>query len=119
MTRFDARTPADRRALYTEAIQAHRQRGSDHAVVAAGNTRLVLGEAIRFEVTGEERRALSELLSEYPVFKITQPATRRADESVVFVSAVTDAKHLADFLDDAFQRVYGLDPDYVGWVIEV
>jgi len=36
MTRFDARTPADRRSLVAEAIAAHRERGSAFCTVEAG-----------------------------------------------------------------------------------
>lgn len=119
MTRFDADAPADRRALYAEAVAAHRRRGGDRAVFAAGEDRLVLAEHLRLAVDDDEREALEALLAEFPVFKIAQPATRRAESGVVHVSAVTDPKHLADFLEATFRQVYGHDADYTGWVAAI
>lgn len=119
MSRFDADTPTDRRALYAEAVAASRRRGGERVVFAAGDDRLVLAEDLHFELDGEGRAALDELLGEFPVFKLAQPATRKADEGEVYVSAVTDAKHLADFVDEAFLRVYGHDDGYTGWVVEI
>lgn len=118
MTRFDAATPAERRALYAEAVAAHRKRGSGGAAFAAGEHRIDLTETgVRFELDDDRRASLEELLDEYPVFKIAQPATRKAPDGVVYVSAVTDAKHLGDFLDDAFRRVFDRPEDYEGWVV--
>lgn len=119
MTRFDADTPADRRALYAEATAAHRRRDGDRAVFEAGEDRIELDEHLRFSVDAREREALAALLEDFPVFKLAQPATRRTDEGVVVVSAVTDPKHLADFLEAAFRRVYGHDTDYTGWVTAI
>ncbi|MFB6171949.1 MAG: hypothetical protein ABEJ23_05400 [Haloarculaceae archaeon] len=120
MTRFDATTPADRRALYAEAVAAHRRRGSDGAAFVAGGRRLELtDDGVRFDLRGDERAALDDLLADYPVFKVAQPATRKAPDGVVYVSAVTDAKHLGDFLEDAFRRVLDRPEDYRGWVVAV
>jgi hypothetical protein len=119
VTRFDATTAGDRRALYAEAVAAHRQRGSERVVLEAGADRLVLADHLEFAVTPRQREALEGLLGEFPVFKLAQPATRKAAEGVVYVSAVTDAKHLADFVDEAFQRVYGHGEGYEGWVVEL
>lgn len=118
MTRFDAVTPADRRALYAEAVTAHRKRGSERAAFVADGHCIELTETgVRFELDEGSRAALESLLAEYPVFKVAQPATRKAPDAVVFVSAVTDAKHLGDFLDDAFRHVFDLPEDYEGWVV--
>ena len=108
MTRFDATTPAERRALYAEAVAAHRRRGSDGAAFAAGDARIDLTEAgVRLDLEDDQRASLDELLAEYPVFKVAQPATRKAPDGVVYVSAVTDAKHAADFLDALVREGYG------------
>lgn len=118
MTRFEAATPADRRALYAEAVAAHRARGSEGAAFAAGEHRIELTETgVRFEVDDDQRASLEALLDDYPVFKVAQPATRKAPDGVVFVSAVTDAKHLGDFVDDAFRQVFDRPEEYVGWVV--
>jgi len=119
MTRFDADTPADRRALYAEAVTASRTRGGERIVFVAGDDRLVLAEDLRFDLDPTDRDPLDDLLADFPVFKLAQPATRTAAEGEVYVSAVTDAKHLADFVDEAFQRVYGHGEGYTGWVVEV
>lgn len=120
MTRFDATTPPERRALYAEAVAAHRRRGSDGATFVAADDRIELtDEGVRFDLDEDQRASLDELLGDYPVFKIAQPSTRKAPEGVVYVSAVTDAKHLGDFVEDAFRRVYGLPEDYEGWVVAV
>ena len=60
-----------------------------------------------------ERDRLDELLDEYPVFKLDAPATRKSEDGTVYVSAVADPKHLADFIEDCCQQVYGLPAGYV------
>ena len=67
---------------------------------------------VRLELDDGERSRLEELLEEYRVFKIDGPVTRKAPDGVVHVSAVTDAKHAADFVESLFREVYGLDEGY-------
>ena len=67
---------------------------------------------LRTDVDETERERLEMLLSEYPVFKIQQPDTRKADEGVVHLSAVTDPKHAADFVEALFREVYGAGREY-------
>ena len=67
---------------------------------------------LRLEVGGDERRRLEALLEEYHVFKIEEPATRKAEEEVVHLSAVTDPKHAADFVESVFREAYGADEGY-------
>ncbi len=67
---------------------------------------------LRLEVDDERRTRLESLLSDYHVFKVEQPATRTADPGVVYLSAVTDPKHLADFVESLFRDVYGAAEDY-------
>lgn len=120
MTRFEAATPETRRALFAEAVAAHRRRDSDAAVFEAAGRRLRYDDRlVRFEVDGVERGRLDELLGTFPVFKPKQPETRKADDGVVFVSAIADAKHAADFLDAAFREVYGLAEDYEARVVRL
>ena len=141
MTRFSADAPGDRRALVAEAVLAHRARDSEAAVFEAGDRRLDYADRVvtvpvgRREETGdadtpddaddghdgdaEPRDQLDALLDDYPVFKVDQPATRKADDDVVYVSAIADPKHVADFVDDCFRRVYGRPNDYELWVTRV
>jgi len=67
---------------------------------------------MRLELTSAERDRLETLLDAYRVFKIKQPETRKADDGIVYLSAVTDAKHAADFIEALFREVYGNDADY-------
>jgi hypothetical protein len=138
MTRFSADAPGDRRALVAEAVFAHRARDSEAAAFEAGDRRLDYADRVvtvpvgRREETGdadtpddaddgdaELRDRLGALLDGYPVFKVDQPATRKADDDVVYVSAIADPKHVADFVDDCFRRVYGRPNDYELWVTRV
>jgi hypothetical protein len=138
MTRFSADAPGDRRALVAEAVFAHRARDSEAAAFEAGDRRLDYADRVvtvpvgRREKTGdadtpddaddgdaEPRVQLDALLDDYPVFKVDQPATRKADDDVVYVSAIADPKHVADFVDDCFRRVYGRPNDYELWVTRV
>ncbi|MDG5777278.1 hypothetical protein VB773_09040 [Haloarculaceae archaeon H-GB2-1] len=124
MTRFDAETPEKRRALVAEAVLAHRKRDSERTVFETDSTdpptRIVFGDGqVEFAVDDEERERLTDLLGEFPVFKVAQPETRKAPEETVYVSAITDPKHAADFVDTAFRTVYDLTDDFRVWVVEV
>ena len=107
-----ARTPADRRARLVDAIVAARDDGG--TVVFVGSDARVEYEDRRFrlELGADEADRLESFLASYPVFKYKQPETRKAPEDVVYVSAVTDPKHAADFLEELFREVYGADEDY-------
>ena len=102
----------DRRRLLVEHILAVRRDGGT-ATFAAGGSRVVYEDRrLRLEADDDERERLETLLSEYHVFKIKQPETRTADAGVIYLSAVTDAKHAADFIEALFRTVYGADDDY-------
>lgn len=110
-----AATPAERRTLVVRAVMDHR-RSPDAPVEFRA---VDLDAAIRFDdrrleltVDAAERDRLDDLLASYPVFKPAQPATRKAPSGTVVVAAVADPKHLADFVDDCFCRVYGAVEDY-------
>jgi UDP:flavonoid glycosyltransferase YjiC (YdhE family) len=120
VTRFDADTPRERLGLAAEAILAHRKRDSDRATFEAEAAVLAFDHGrFTFSVTDEQRSRLDDLLGEYPVFKVAQPETRKADSGTVYVSAVTDPKHAADFVEAAFRSVYELPEDYRLWVAAV
>ena len=89
-------------------------RKADEAVVFAADDGRVEYEdrRLRVEADETERERLETLLSEYHVFKIQQPDTRKADEGVVYLSAVTDPKHAADFVEALFREVYGVGREY-------
>ncbi|CAI50545.2 uncharacterized protein NP_4908A [Natronomonas pharaonis DSM 2160] len=101
-----------RRRLLVEHILAVRRDGGTVTFVA-GDTRVGYEDRrLRLDAAADERERLATLLSEYHVFKIKQPETRTADDGVVYLSAVTDAKHAADFVEALFRTVYGADEDY-------
>ena len=105
-----------RRARIAEAVAAHRQSGSESPVLFVAETGpdppFVEYRDREITVTAAGRNRLDALLGEFPVFKITQPATNKAPEGEVHVSALADPKHTADFLDRLFLDVYGVAADY-------
>ena len=106
--------PAGRRGRLVEAIVEARR--ADEAVVLGvegGDGRATYEDrSLRVEVDDEERERLEDLLAEFHVFKVRGPETRKAREGVVHLSAVTDPKHAADFLEALFREVYGAPEDY-------
>ncbi len=91
---------------------ARRGQGDTTTVLAGERTLRYADRVLELFVEDDERDALDELLSEYPVFKLEQPETRKARDGTVYVSAVADPKHLADFVEDCCRRVYGLPEAY-------
>ena len=111
---MDADDPRSRRqALVSAIVEARR---SDEPVAfssADADARVRYADrTLRLEVDADERERLDELLGAYHVFKVEQPATRKADDGVVYLSAVTDPKHAADFIEGLFREVYGASEDY-------
>jgi hypothetical protein len=91
---------------------AHRKDGTP-ATFVAGGTRITYDDRLlELAVSAADRDRLDSLLAEYPVFKVKQPETRKAPEGTVFVSAIADPKHLADFVDDCFRQVYDRGESY-------
>jgi hypothetical protein len=124
MARFDAAEASDRLALAVDAVTTHRRRGSEGVVFEGvdGDRRVRVEYADRlFTFTGstDERDRLADHLGSFPVFKMKQPETRKAPEGTVYVSAIADAKHAADFLEGAFRAVYDLPGDYELRVVRV
>lgn len=113
MTRFEADTAQDRLALVAEAITAHRKRNSERVVFETDAGRLTYADrTITLDLTDTERERLTDLFESFPVFKIEQPATRKADTGTVHISALADPKHTADFIEHVFRAVYELDEAY-------
>ena len=107
-----ASTPEARHRAIVEAVVEARKAG-EAVVFAAADGRVEYEDRrLRVEADDDERDRLEALLSEYHVFKIEQPATRKADEGVVYLSAVTDPKHAADFVEALFREVYGAGAEY-------
>ena len=126
MGRFEADEAGERIALAVDAVSTHRARGSEGAVFEgvddAGDRRVRVEYADRLftlEVSANERDTLDEHLGSFPVFKLKQPETRKAPEATVYVSAIADPKHAADFLEGTFRTVYGLPADYELRVVRV
>jgi hypothetical protein len=109
---MDADDPDRRRQTLVEAVVAARRDGC--AVTFAGADARVTYEdrTLRLDVDADQRSRLDDLLAEYSVFKVAQPATRKASEGVVYLSAITDPKHAADFLEAVFREVYGAPEGY-------
>jgi len=112
-----AETPEARRQAIVEAVIDARQHDAAVTVLAdrADGSSVAVEYAdrsLRLEVDAAARERLDEVLAEYHVFKLAQPATRRADDGVVVLSAVTDPKHLADFVEALFRTCYELGPAY-------
>ncbi|MFB6117794.1 hypothetical protein [Halosegnis sp.] len=112
-----AADPQSRRTLLVRRVMAHRGQRDElvlHAARDAAGCERTLrysDRVLEFHLEDAEREQLEALLEEYPVFKIRQPETRKSDGSV-YVAAVADPKHLADFIEDCCRRVYDLPSGY-------
>jgi hypothetical protein len=107
----DGESAIERRTRIAEAITAHRRAGSQSPVlvaVAAEDPPYVeyCDREIVVRVEEADRDRLDALLDDFPVFKIAQPATRKAPAGEIHVSAIADPKHAADFLDRLFLDVF-------------
>lgn len=103
---------AERRRELVGAIVAARK-NDEQVVFEAADARVTYEDrTLLLSVTDAERERLEALLDDYHVFKIEQPATRKAEPGTVYLSAVTDAKHAADFVDSLFADVYGAAEGY-------
>lgn len=116
----EAHTPRDRLSLVVESITAHRKHNSDGTVFETDAGRLTYDDrTITLELTETERERLDTLFESYPVFKIEQPATRKAPEGEIHVSALADPKHTADFVESVFRDVFEQGDEYELRVIQV
>ena len=136
MTRFDAADPTDRRKLYAEGIQAHRERGGGFVTFEVDEESLAQAEdldpdlgtpwiqfadgTINLDCTDAELEELKGLLSEYPVFKIDELNRPEDVDGVnVRISAKADPNRIGQFLDAVFRRAYGLPEEYRVWIVDL
>ena len=131
MTRFDAETPSDRRRLFAEAIDAHRERGSEFITIEPDALPPASPEeltpwiqfsdtTVSLDCTDAELDRLKGLLDEYPEFRIESlQSPEEAEGTHARITARSDANRLAMFVDAAFQDVYGYDQDYTAWVVAI
>jgi len=105
-------TPDDRKRSFVRRVVESRRTDEPVVFEAEGAEIDYDDRRIRLRVEPAERERLEALLEAYHVFKIKQPETRKADDGVVYLSAVTDAKHAADFLEALFSDVYRLGNGY-------
>jgi hypothetical protein len=132
MTRFDAASPAERRKLFAEAVQAHRSRGSPFLTVEAEPVTDEEGDpepapwiqfsdqTLNMDCTSEELDRVKAMLGEFPEFRIDElNSPDEAEGTNVRITARSDSNRLAGFIDRAFQEVYGRDAEYRAWVVQV
>ena len=135
MTRFDASEPETRRALFVDAIVAHRTRASpfltievDEAALtdssvesSAGVPWLQFGDGVvNLDCTESELERLKSLLPTFPAFKIDELTRPEGADGVnVQVSAKADPNRIAQFLDAVLLEVYELPEDCLVWVVEL
>lgn len=109
----DAATePTDRRRLLVRRLMSHRGQSDTVALHASDRTLRYGDRLLELAVDNRERDLLDDLLDEYPVFKVKQPATRKAADGTVYIAAVADPKHLTDFIEDCCRQVYELPETY-------
>ncbi|MFC6903807.1 hypothetical protein [Halalkalicoccus tibetensis] len=122
MTRFDADTEADRRALFAEAIEAHRTRDSGFCTLEADETTWIqVGEdVVNLDCTDAELDRLEALLNDFSAFSIEGMASPENVEGTnVRVQTYADEERIAGFLERCFREVYDRPEGYVAWATEV
>jgi hypothetical protein len=124
MTRFRAESETERRALFTDAITAHRARDSPFCtfeVETEDPTWIQVGEdVLNLDCTDEELDRLESLLNGFSAFSIeelTRPED--ADGTNVRIQAYADEERLGGFVEQCFRTVYGQPAEYVVWASEV
>lgn len=135
MTRFDAAEPETRRALYADAIAAHRERESQFLTIEVDERTLEANPAaaedgipwlqvadgiVNLDCTDDELERLKSLLSEFPAFSIDELTRPENAEGInVRVTATADADRIAQFLDTTIRTVYALPEETKVWVVEL
>lgn len=75
---------------------------------------------LNVDCTDEELDALTELVREFPAFKIEQlESPENAEGTNVRISAKADANRIAQFVERAFRDVYGRSESVTVWAVEV
>lgn len=135
MSRFDASTADERRALFAEAIGAHRERASafctfetDEPVGSSDSDEEPVplpwlqfaDDTFNLDCTDAELARLKQLVGDYPEFRIDAlDSPEDADGTNVRVTARSDPNRLAGFADRVFLDVYDAPDDYRVWAVEV
>lgn len=113
MSTDTADTERDRLVLFVRTVADQRTGGGEGVVFEADAGRAEYDDrTVTLDLSADERERLDALLEDYPVFKLEQPATRKAPEGVVVLSAIADAKHLGDFLESLFREVFEASEGY-------
>lgn len=129
MTRFDAATPEDRRALIAEAVRAHRERESAFCTVEAdpahgddlGVPWVQFGDGlVNLDCSDAELERLSALLDARGGISIAERASPEdADGTNVRIEVHGDADRIADLIEDCFREVYELPETFRVWAVEI
>ncbi len=132
MTRFDADTPEERRALAEDAIEAHRERESPFLTLEAEQPAETTDEdavapwiqlaedTLNLDCTDTELDRLKSLLDEYPSFTVDELVRpEEAEGTNARILARTDDERIAQFVEDAFRQVYEQDEEYRLWAAGV
>lgn len=140
MTRFDAATPEDRRALIADAVAAHRDRESPYVTIEAdgppgGDDDDEPDDAsdapawvqfrapdglLNLDCTDAELDRLGTLLDRYPECTIeARESPDDAEGTNVKIRTYTDDDRLAGLVDDLFVDVYGYDRSVRLWAATV
>ncbi|MCL9814128.1 hypothetical protein [Natranaeroarchaeum aerophilus] len=131
MTRFDAETAEERRALVEDAIVAHRERTSPFLTLeaelpeSAGEDAVppwiqLSEDTLNLDCTDAELDRLKSLLDEYRSFSVDELVRpEEAEGTNARVLARTDDERIAQFVEDVFRQVYDRGEDYRLWAAEV
>ena len=140
MTRFRAESEAERRALFAEAIAAHRTRESQFCTLEAeeGEPWVQIGsdtgaadsasqsesgygaDVLNLDCTDEELDRLKTLLNEFPDFSIEDLASpENVRGTNVRIGTFADDERIAGFVERCFQTVYEQPEDVGVWATEI
>lgn len=124
MTRFRADAEESRRALFADAIAAHRARESPFCtfeVDAEDPAWIQVGDdTLNLDCTDGELDRLKSLLAGFSAFSIeglTSP--ENAAGTNVRVQAFADEERIAGFVERCFREVYEQPDGYVVWATEI
>jgi len=129
MTRFDAATPGDRRALIAEAVRAHRERDSSFCTVEAdpshgddlGVPWVQFGDGlVNLDCSDDELERLGALLDSRGGVTVAERTSPEDVEGTnVRIEVRGDAERVAGLIEDCFREVYGVPESYRLWATEL
>ncbi|MFB6134559.1 MAG: hypothetical protein ABEJ55_06185 [Halanaeroarchaeum sp.] len=130
MGRFDAASPAERRALIADAIDAHRSRGSRYCTLTAGSRPeesvpawvqyRAVDSLCNVDVEEGELDRLVTLLDDVGGATIDEQRSPEDLEGInVRIRIHGDDERVAQFVDRVFRRVYDRPADYRLWATEI